>query len=155
EAKSEAMFGRIDWNITDKVHAAFGMRHTEDTRTDTGVNRFSSFPGDGTVNAYGSPVFIDQAGVTDLQFLCSQNLTVGPGAGVSALPHPVLDINGQPLRVPALADGFAAAVGSPIGQVDAGIAARTAPNATVFTNAITTDAQLREVSRILSAREEV
>lgn len=155
EAKSEALFGRLDWDINDAWHVAAGLRRTEDQRTDTGVNRFSSFPGDGSVNAYGSPVFIDRAGATDLQFLCSQNLHVGPCAGVGALPGAVTDINGGPLRVPGLNDGFAAATGSPIGQIDAGIAALTAPGATVFTNAITTDAQLREISRLLSANQEI
>jgi outer membrane receptor protein involved in Fe transport len=155
EAKSEALFGRLDWNIGDRWHAAVGLRRTEDRRTDTGVNRFSSFPGDGSVNAYGSPVFVEQAGVSDLQFLCSQNPKVGPCAGIGALLEPVRDINGGPLRVPGLNDGFAAAVGSPIGAVDAGIAAATAPGATIFTNAITSDAQLRDISRILSAGGEV
>lgn len=155
EAKSDAFFGRLDWDINDKFHAAFGLRHTQDERTDTGVNRFSSFPGDGSVNAYGSPVFVSRAGATDLQFLCSQNLHVGPCAGVSAPGKQVTDINGQPLRVPGLADGFSAAVGSPIGLIDAGIVAATAPGATVFTNAITTDAQLKEISRLLSAGQDV
>lgn len=155
EAKSEAMFGRLDWNISDNLHAAVGLRRTEDRRTDTGVNRFSSFPGDGSVNAYGSPVFVEQAGVSDLQFLCSQNPKVGPCAGLGSLTIPVNDINGTPLRVPGLNDGFGAAVGSPIGRVDAGIAAATAPGATIFSSPITTDAQLRDISRILSAGDEV
>ncbi len=155
KATSEAFFGRIDWKVTDSVKLAVGVRRTDDERTDTGVNRFSSFPEPGLIDAYGSPVFVAQAGATDLQFLCSQNLPVGPCAGVGALPGPVTGVNGVPLRVPGLNDGFAAAVGSPIGQVDAGIAAATAPGATVFNSAITTDAQLREISRILSNGEEV
>lgn len=155
EALSEAYFAKIDWDINDQWHLSVGVRRTDDERTDTGVNRYSSFPGDGSVNAYGSPVFVEAAGATDLQFLCSANLAVGPCAGQSAPPNPVTDINGGPLRVPGLNDGFAAAVGSPVGEIDAGIAAITAPGAPVFTDAITTDAQLREVSALLSAGQEV
>lgn len=152
-AKSEAFFGRLDWDVTDEIHVSFGLRHTDDTRRDTGVNRFSSFPGDGSIDKYGTPVFVERAGASDLEFLCSANLPVGPCNGAAPLSVPVMGLAGG-IRVPGLNDGFAAATGSPIGQVDAGIAALTAPGATVFTDAITTDEQLRAISALLSQGEE-
>lgn len=155
-AESEAFFGRVDWDISDKWHIAVGARRTKDRRKDTGVNRFSSFPGDGSINKYGTPIFLDNAGVSDLAFLCNANLPVGPCNGVDTGPAAggVTGLDGN-IPAPSLTDSFGAAEGSPIGDVQQGIVAATAPNATVFTDAINTDEQLRAISDLLSAGEDV
>ena len=155
EATSDALFGRIDWAISDEFRLALGVRETDDQRIDTGVNRFSSFPGDGSVNAYGAPLFVDAAGVTDLQFLCNFNPAVGPCADAPPLDTNVTGVGGVGLRAPSLIDSFGAAPGSPIGQVHAGIVAATNPNATVFSDQIVSNDQLRAISSILSAGDEV
>jgi len=155
-AKSNAFFGRVDWNMTSDIHISAGLRSTRDERKDTGVNRFSSFPGNGDFAAWGSPLFVDQAKTTDLAYLCSTNLPVGPCNGVkTATVGAVKNVNGGNARIPGLNDGFAAAAGSPIAAIQAGIAAATAPNATTFNTAITTDAQLRTISGLLSQGKQV
>lgn len=155
-AESKAIFGHVDWDISDNLHLSGGLRHTQDKRKDTGVNRFSSFPGNGDFAAWGEPILAQNAGVSDLAYLCSANLPVGPCNGVTpAAAGAVHNVNGGPTRIPGLGDGFAAATGSPIGDIQAGIAAATAPGATVFNQAITTDAQLRQISALLSQNKQV
>ena len=157
EATSDAFFGRLEYAVTDRIKFTGGLRQTSDTRTDTGVNRFDRFPGNGDFGGYGVPFLVDQAGLTDLEFLCSRGPQVGPCAGInSTYSGAAINLGNNPgAPIPGLTQGFAAAPGSPLAQVQAAIVGLTAPNAKVFNAAITTDAQLRDISSLLSAGEQV
>lgn len=156
EAKSNAVFGRVDWNVDDRLHLAAGARHTNDKRSDTNVNRFDSFPGNGDFAAWGSPVQVANAGVSDLGYLCGGNPALGPCSGVTPVPPgTVLNVNGGGLRIPSFFSGFAAALGSPIAQIQQIIAANAVPNATVITTPVTTAAQIAQYSQLLSNNVQV
>ena len=162
-AESEAFFGRLEYAVTDKINISGGLRYTDDSRTDTGVNRFDSFPGGNPLQAFGAPVLIEESGQTELQFLCQGNLAVGPcnpdlvgeiPAG-SQIPNVgaiqgVAAGNGGNLRIPGLGTGFGAALGSPIANIQQGVVDAIFASPTVFTDAITTDEQLRDISDVLS-----
>ncbi len=154
EAKSEAVFGQVDWHVNDRLHIGVGLRYTEDERTDTGVNRFSVF---NNLNTFGTPVFLDAAGVSDLDYLCGGNLPVGPCEGVDGVaPGTVSGIGGGALGIPPLDDGsFPAAPGSSIANVHDGILANTCPGCEVFNDPITTNDQLRAISAFLSTGADV
>ena len=164
-AKSEAFFGRLEYAITDRINISGGVRYTDEERVDTGVNRFDSFPGGQPLQAFGAPVLIDQSGQTQLQFLCQGNPPLGPcdpavngDQSGGFLIDNVAQINGLPLpgavgpnlRIPTLFQGFNAAPGSPIGDIQAGIAAATAPGSQIFDSAFD-PASIQAVGDILSA----
>ena len=164
-AESEAFFGRAEYAVTDNINISAGIRYTDDQRTDTGVNRFDSFPGGNPLQAFGAPILINQTGQTELQFLCQANPALGPcdpavNGDVSGgfLIDNVAQTNGVPLpgavgpnlRVPTLFQGFNAVAGTPIGDIQAGIAAATAPGATIFDGTLDA-AAIQEIGDILSS----
>lgn len=156
EATTEAYFGRLEWQVTDQIKLTGGARRSKDRRADTNVNRFDRFPGNSDFGGYGVPFLIDQAGLTDLEYLCSRGPQVGPCAGLNS-PHNGAAINlrnnpGAP--IPGLTQGFGAAVGSPIYRIQQGILAATASGATLF-NGANNQPQLDAIAALLSSGGQV
>lgn len=156
EATSEAVFGRLEWEVTDKIKLSGGLRRTRDTRSDTNVNRFDRFPGNGDFGGYGVPFLIDQAGLSDLEYLCSRGPAVGPCQGVNSRHNgAAINIPNNPgAPIPGLNQGFNAAPGSGIEAIQRGILAATAPGATLFSGT-SNQAQLDQIAGLLSRGQQI
>ena len=89
-ARSQAVFGEVTWNITDRWELRAGLRYSMDRKIDRNGSRSDTFPGVGNL-PFGCPVLAEQAGITPEQARETNFCGINSTEGQLREPFPVFD----------------------------------------------------------------